>query len=46
MTQSEAEAVVRQQLAPGEELVWSGVPDQGLLLLRPNDLLWVPFAIA
>lgn len=45
MTQSEAEAVIRQQLTPGEELVWSGVPDQRLMFLRPNDRLWLSIGI-
>ena len=46
-----AEAVIRSKLEDGEELVWSGMPKQGLLLQAtdviaiPASLLWGGFAL-
>jgi hypothetical protein len=39
-----AEAVVRSQLADGEQLVWSGRPRQGLAL-QPFDVALIPFSL-
>jgi len=34
----------RGELNPGERIVWSGQPQQGLLL-RPSDIFMIPFSI-
>jgi hypothetical protein len=46
-----AETVIRSKLDDGEQLVWSGMPKQGLLLqpidavMIPTSLLWGGFAL-
>jgi hypothetical protein len=44
MSRGEIENVVGRELSPGERLLWTGVPRQGLLL-RPSDALMVPFSL-
>jgi hypothetical protein len=34
----------RDELNPGERIIWSGQPQQGLLL-RPSDIFMIPFSI-
>ena len=34
----------RDELNPGESIIWSGQPQQGLML-RPSDALMIPFSI-
>lgn len=40
----EAEQPIRNELAPGETLLWSGMPAQGVKF-HPIDLLLVPFSL-
>lgn len=41
---SESDRVIRAELIPGERLLWSGSPRQGLLL-RPGDAFTIPFSL-
>lgn len=44
MTARDAEQVIARELEPGERLLWSGVPKQGLLL-RGSDAFVIPFSL-
>ncbi len=39
-----AEAVIRAELGPDEQLLWSGQPKQGIVL-RATDLFMIPFSL-
>jgi hypothetical protein len=41
---SDTSAKFRDELNPGEKLIWSGQPKQGFLL-RPADALIIPFSL-
>lgn len=41
---NESFSVIRQELGPQEQLLWSGRPRQGLAL-RPSDALMIPFSL-
>lgn len=41
---TEAENALRRELRPGERLLWSGVPKQGIVL-RGIDAFYIPFAL-
>jgi len=51
MTTTEAEREIAKELAPGERIVWRGVPRQGIFLvpadwfLMPFSLLWAGFVV-
>ena len=34
----------RDELNPGEKIIWSGQPQQGLIL-RPADIFMIPFSL-
>jgi hypothetical protein len=36
--------MIRDELNPGERIIWSGQPQQGFLL-RPSDALMIPFSL-
>lgn len=44
MSRGEIENVVGRELTPGERLLWTGSPRQGLLL-RPSDAFMIPFSL-
>jgi len=44
MSRGEIENVIGRELGPGERLLWTGAPRQGLLL-RPSDAFMVPFSL-
>ena len=44
MSRGEIENVVGRELTPGERLLWTGSPRQGLLL-RSSDAFMIPFSL-
>src|SRR5262245_22948519 len=44
MSRGLVESAVGRELAPGERLLWTGQPRQGLLL-RPADAFMIPFSL-